>query len=168
MPKPGIEPGAAAWDPLALPTELLRDWWWEGINLWPKMQQNHLLYCMHIQRDLFGGLASIFGCLAKILGCLGLREAANLEIWPLRPRRGRKGQSSKVGSLEKALGQPKIEARPPKRSRCICIQYNRRFCCIFGQRFMPSHHQSLSSSVGRACRSHAATLGSIPGLSIAF
>ena len=31
----------------------------------------------------------------------------------------------KVGSLEKALGQPKIEARPPKRSRCICIQYNR-------------------------------------------
>ena len=96
---------------------------------------------MHKQQDFFG-------CLAKILGCLGLREAANLEIWPLRPRRGQKGQSSKVGSLEKALGQPKIEARPPKRSRCICIQYNRWFCCIFGQRFMPSHHQSLSSSVG--------------------
>ena len=43
-------------------------------------------------------------------------------------------------AASKALGQPKIEARPPKRSRCICIQYNRRFCCIFGQRFMPSHH----------------------------
>ena len=35
------------------------------------MQQNHLLYCMHIQRDLFGGLASI-------LGCNGLLKAANL------------------------------------------------------------------------------------------
>ena len=112
---------------------------------------------MHKQQDFFG-------CLAEILGCLGLREAANLEIWPLRPRRGRKGQSSKVGSLEKALGQPKIEARPPKRSRCICIQYNRRFCCIFGQRFMPSHHQSLSSSVGRASGSHAAAPCLIPGI----
>ena len=121
----------------------------------------YLLNCMHKQQDFFG-------CLAEILGCLGLREAANLEIWPLRPRRGRKGQSSKVGSLEKALGQPKIEARPPKRSRCICIQYNRRFCCIFGQRFMPSHHQSLSSSVGRASGSHAAAPGSIPGFGIVF
>ena len=120
-----------------------------------------LLHCMHKQQDFFG-------CLAEILGCLGLREAANLEIWPLRPRRGRKGQSSKVGSLEKALGQPKIKARPPKRSRCICIQYNRWFCCIFGQRFMPSHHQSLSSSVGRASGSHAAAPGLIPGFSIAF
>ena len=44
------------------------------------MQQNLLLHCMHIQRDLFGGLASIFGCLAEIMGCPGLREAANLEI----------------------------------------------------------------------------------------
>ena len=121
----------------------------------------YLLNCMHKQQDFFG-------CLAEILGCLGLREAANLEIWPLRPRRGRKGQSSKVGSLEKALGQPKIEARPPKRSRCICIQYNRRFCCIFGQRFMPSHHQSLSSSVGRASGSYATALGSIPGFGIVF
>ena len=120
-----------------------------------------LLHCMHKQQDFFG-------CLAKILGCPGLREAANLEIWPLRPRRGRKGQSSKVGSLEKALGQPKIKARPPKRSRCICIQYNRWFCCIFGQRFMPSHHQSLSSSVGRASGSHAAAPGSIPGFGIVF
>ena len=65
-------------------------------------------------------------------------------------------------------GQPKIEARPPKRSRCICIQYNRRFCCIFGQRFMPSQHQSLSSSDGRASGSHAAAPGSIPGFGIAF
>ena len=55
----------------------------------------YLLNCMHKQQDFFG-------CLAKILGCLGLREAANLEIWPLRPRRGKKGQSSKVGSLKKA------------------------------------------------------------------
>ena len=121
----------------------------------------YLLNCMHKQQDFFG-------CLAEILGCLGLREAANLEIWPLRPRRGRKGQSSKVGSLEKALGQPKIEARPPKRSRCICIQYNRWFCCIFGQRFMPSHHQSLSSSVGRASGSHAAAPGSFPSFGIVF
>ena len=120
-----------------------------------------LLHCMHKQQDFFG-------CLAEILGCLGLREAANLEIWPLRPRRGRKGQSSKVGSLEKALGQPKIEARPPKRSRCICIQYNRWFCCIFGQRFMPFHHQSLSSSVDRASGSYAAAPSSIPGFGIVF
>ena len=135
-------------------------------SIWPLILltievNGYLLHCMHKQQDFFG-------CLAKILGCLGLREAANLEIWPLRPRRGQKGQSSKVGSLEKALGQPKIEARPPKRSRCICIQYNRRFCCIFGQRFMPSHHQSLSSSVGRASGSHAAAPGSIPGFGIAF
>ena len=120
-----------------------------------------LLHCMHKQQDFFG-------CLAEILGCLGLREAANLEIWPLRPRRGQKGQSSKVGSLEKALGQPKIEARPPKRSRCICIQYNRWFCCIFGQRFMLSRYQSLSSSIGRASGSHAAAPGSIPGFGIVF
>ena len=120
-----------------------------------------LLHCMHKQQDFFG-------CLAEILGCLGLREAANPEIWPLSPGRVQKGQSSKVGSLEKALGQPKIEARPPKRSHCICIQYNRRFCCISAQRFMPTHHQSHSSSVGRASGSHASALGSIPGLGLAF
>ena len=125
------------------------------------VNNGYLLNCMHKQQDFFG-------CLAEILGCLGLREAANLEIWPLRPRRGRKGQSSKVGSLEKALGQPKIKARPPKRSRCICIQYNRWFCCIFSQRFMPSCHQSLSSSVGRASGSHAAAPGSILGFGIVF
>ena len=139
----------------------------QGPNLFERRRKHnywnsgYLLNCMHKQQDFFG-------CLAEILGCLGLREAANLEIWPLRPRRGQKGQSSKVGSLEKALGQPKIKARPPKRSRCICIQYNRWFCCIFGQRFMPSHHQSLSSSVGRANGSHAASPGSIPGFGIVF
>ena len=82
-----------------------------------------------------------FGCLAKILGCL---------------------------SHEKALGQPKIKARPPKRSRCICIQCNRRFCCIFGQRLKPFQHQSFHSSVGRACGSHATALGSIPSDFFAF
>ena len=132
-----------------------------GQSLAPFSRNGYLLHCMHKQQDFFG-------CLAEILGCLGLREAANLEIWPLRPRRGQEGQSFKVGSLEKALGQPKIEARPPKRSRCICIQYNRRFCCIFGQRFMTFHHQSLSSSVGRASGSHTTAPSSIPGFGIVF
>ena len=40
--------------------------------------------------------------LAEILGCPGLREAANMEIWLSRPQRGQEGQSSKVGSFEKA------------------------------------------------------------------
>ena len=123
--------------------------WKFSFGPWKCHKNGILLHYMPKQQD-------IFGCLAKILGCRCLREAANLEIWPSRPQRGREGQSSKVGSLEKALGQPKIKARPPKRSRCICIQYNRWFCCIFGQRFMPSHHQSLSSSIGRASGSHAA------------
>ena len=134
--------------------------WWQNWKkyLWCQVHKNGLLlHCMHKQQD-------IFGCLAKILGCLGLREAANLEIWPLRPRRGQKGQSSKVGSLEKALGQPKIEARPPKRSRCICIQYNRRFCCIFAQRLKVSFHQILNRSIGRACGSHTTVQGSIFGI----
>ena len=119
MPKPGIEPGAAAWDPLALPTELLRDWWWDGINLWPKMQQNLLLYCMHIQRDLFGGLASILGCPRAFL------RLPTLEDWPFRPLRGLKGQISRLAASLRPR-QPKISARQPKKSCCLCIQCNKR------------------------------------------
>ena len=125
MPKPGIEPGAAAWDPLALPTELLRDWWQEGINLWPKMQQNHLLYCMHIQRDLFGGLASILGCPRAF------SRLPTLEDWPFRPLRGLKGQISRLAASLRPR-QPKISARQPKKSCCLCIQCNKRpFLSIF-------------------------------------
>ena len=119
MPKPGIEPGAAAWDPLALPTELLRDWWWDGINLWPKMQQNLLLYCMHIQRDLFGGLASILGCPRAF------SRLPTLEDWPFWPLRGLKGQISRLAASLRPR-QPKISARQPKKSCCLCIQCNKR------------------------------------------
>ena len=119
MPKPGIEPSAAAWDPLALPTELLRDWWWDGINLWPKMQQNLLLYCMHIQRDLFGGLASILGCPRAF------SRLPTLEDWPFRPLRGLKGQISRLAASLRPR-QPKISARQPKKSCCLCIQCNKR------------------------------------------
>ena len=161
MPKPGIELGAAAWDPLALPTELLRDWWWSGINLWTKMQQNHLLYCMHIQRDLFGGLASILGCPRAF------SRLPTLEDWPFRPLRGLKGQISRLAASLRPR-QPKISARQPKKSCCLCIQCNRRFCLIFGQRLKPLQHQTLKSSVGRAWGSHAAAPGSIPGFGIAF
>ena len=119
MPKPGIEPGAAAWDPLTLPTELLRDWWWDGINLWPKMQQNLLLYCMHIQRDLFGGLASILGCPRAF------SRLPTLEDWPSRPLRGLEGQISRLAASLRP-GQPKISAIQPKMSCCLCIQCNKR------------------------------------------
>ena len=119
MPKLGIKPGAAAWNPLALSSELLKDWWRNGINLWPKMQQNLLLYCMHIQRDLFGGLASILGCPRAF------SRLPTLEDWPFRPLRGLKGQISRLAASLRP-GQPKIWARQPKRSCCLCIQCNKR------------------------------------------
>ena len=146
MPKPGIEPGAAAWDPLALPTELLRDWWWEGINLWPKMQQNLLLYCMHIQRDLFGGLASILGCPRAF------SRLPTLEDWPLRPRRGLEGQISRLAASLRP-GQPKISARQPKKSCCLCIQCNKRpFLFYFKhtsmlQKFSDDHSWSFINTI---------------------
>ena len=119
MLEPGIETGTAAWDPLALPTELLRDWWWQGINLWAKTQQNHLLYCMHIQRDLFGGLASILGCPRAF------SRLPTLEDWPFRPLRGLKGQISRLAASLRPR-QPKISARQPKKSCCLCIQCDKR------------------------------------------
>ena len=119
MLKPGNEPGIEARDPLALPTELLRNWWRKGINLWLKMQQNLLLYCMHIQRDLFGGLASILGCPRAFL------RLPTLEDWPSWPLLGLEFQISRLAASLRP-GKPKILARQPKMSCCLCIQRNKR------------------------------------------
>ena len=119
MPKPGIEAGTAAWNPLDLPIELLRDWWCKGINLWPKMQQYLLLYCIHIQLYLFGGLASILGCPRAFL------RLPTLEDWPFWPLRDLKGQIFRLAASLRPR-QPKISARQPKKSCCLCIQCNKR------------------------------------------
>ena len=86
-----------------------------------------LLYSEEKQQDFFG-------CLARFLGCPGLREADNPEILPLRPRRGRKGQSSEVVSLEKAQTTQKSRLDHQKGRAVLASLYNRIFCCIFGLR----------------------------------
>ena len=86
-----------------------------------------LLYSEEKQQDFFG-------CLARFLGCPGLREADNPEIWPLRPRWGRKGQSSKIVSLEKAQTTQKSRLDHQKGRAVLASLYNRIFCCIFGVR----------------------------------
>ena len=83
------------------------------------MQQNLLLYCMHIQRDLFGGLASILGCPRAFL------RLPTLEDWPFWLLRGLKGQISRLAASLRPR-QPKISARQPKKSCCLCIQCNKR------------------------------------------
>ena len=83
------------------------------------MQQNLLLYCMHIQRDLFGGLASILGCPRAF------SRLPTLEDWPFRPLRGLKGQISRLAASLRPR-QLKISARQPKKSCCLCIQCNKR------------------------------------------
>ena len=83
------------------------------------MQQNLLLYCMHIQRDLFGGLASILGCPRAF------SRLPTLEDWPFWPLRGLKGQISRLAASLRPR-QPKISARQPKKSCCLCIQCNKR------------------------------------------
>ena len=86
-----------------------------------------LLHCMHKQQDIFGGLASILGCPRAF------SRLPTLEDWPSRPLRGLEGQISRLAASLRP-GQPKILARQPKMSCCLCIQCNKR--PFFHQRFV--------------------------------
>ena len=95
-----------------------------------------------------------------------VRALERLPTWKF-DLRDLEGQSFKVGSLEKAR-TTQNRGQTSKKVTRYRHKCNRRFCCIFGQRLKPFQLQSLNSSVGRECGSHAAALCLIPSDCFAF